>query len=78
MSSVAPDSSGLTGGYSSAPSAQQEQCTVTLHYWPRLEAMRGCSTALEGDVLLGENMCSSEAEDLIRIKAAEDRQFPMR
>jgi hypothetical protein len=77
MSSVAAGTS-LQGGYNSSPAAQQEQCTVMLHYWPRVEAMRGCTAALDSDALLGENMCSSEAEDLLRIKAEEDQQFPMR
>lgn len=77
MSGMQPGSA-LQGGYSSNPDAQQEQCTVVLHYWPRAEAMRGCTAALDSDVLKGENMCSSEAEDLMRIKAGEDNQFPMR
>jgi hypothetical protein len=70
--------SALLGGYSSDPAAQQEQCTVLLHYWPRVDAMRGCTAALDSDALLGENMCSSEAEDLMGIKSDEDSQFPMR
>jgi hypothetical protein len=77
MSGLQPGAA-LTGGYSSSPQAQQEQCTVTLHYYPRVEAMRGCTAALNDDVLLGENMCSSEAEDVLKIVAAEDQQFPMR
>jgi hypothetical protein len=77
MSTIQPGST-LTGGFSSSPAAQQEQCTVRLQYWPRIEAMRGCSAALDTDKLLGENMCSSEAEDLLRINAQEDTQFPMR
>jgi hypothetical protein len=75
MSGIQP---GLLGGYSNDPAAQQEQCTVMLHYWPRVDAMRGCTAALDNDALLGENMCSSEAEDLINIQAGEDQQFPMR
>lgn len=77
MSSIAPGSS-LKGGYSSSPDAQQEQCTVMLHYWPRVDSMRGCSAALVDDVLLGENMCSAEAEDLMRITGPEALTFPMR
>lgn len=77
MSGLQPGAA-LAGGYSSTPEAQQEQCTVALHYYPRIETMRGCTAALDDDVLLGENMCSSEAEDLLRIVAAEDQQFPMR
>jgi hypothetical protein len=77
MSTIQPGST-LTGGFSSSPAEQQEQCTVRLQYWPRVEAMRGCSAALDTDELLGENMCSSEAEDLLRINAQEDAQFPMR
>lgn len=77
MSGLQPGAA-LSGGYSSTPEAQHEQCTVNLHYYPRVEAMRGCTAALDDDVLLGENMCSSEAEDLLKIVAADDQQFPMR
>jgi hypothetical protein len=68
----------LTGGYSSTPAAHQEQCTVSLYYWPRVESMRGCTAALDDDVLLGENMCSSEAEDVAALKAMEDAQLPIK
>ena len=77
MSGISPGSS-IKGGYSSSPAAQQEQCTVMLHYWPRVESMRGCSAALDSDKLLGENMCSAEAQDLISLMGAEAAQFPMR
>jgi hypothetical protein len=77
ISGLKPGST-LKGGYSSSPAAQKEQCTVLLHYWPRVDTMRGCTAALDSDQLLGENMCSSEAEDLMAIKATEDHQFPMR
>jgi hypothetical protein len=40
--------------------------------------MRGCTAALDSDKLLGDNMCSSEAEGLMVLKAREDHQFPMR
>jgi hypothetical protein len=68
----------LKGGYSSAASSLQEQCTVVLHYWPRVKGMRGCAAATLDDALLGENMCSSEAEDLLSIAAAEQQQLPIR
>jgi hypothetical protein len=68
----------LKGGYSSAASSLQEQCTVVLHYWPRVESMRGCAAATLGDALLGENMCSNEAEDLLAIAGAEQQQMPLR
>lgn len=77
MSSVKAGSS-LKGGYSSSQDAQEEQCTVMLHYWPRVESLRGCSAALDSDKLLGENMCSAEAQDLIKIMGMEAQQFPMR
>lgn len=70
--------SSLTGGYSSHPAAQQEQCTVVLQYWPQVAAMRGCSAALLDDKLLGENMCSSEAEDLLQLAGRESQEFPLR
>lgn len=77
MSGIQPGRT-LQGGFSSSADAQQEQCTVMLQYWPRVDAMRGCTAALDSDVLLGENMCSSEAEDLMVMQAQEVRQFPMR
>jgi hypothetical protein len=77
MSGLQPGGA-LKGGYSSSPAAQQEQCTVLLHYWPRVDTMRGCTAALDSDKLLGENTCSSEAEDLMVLKASEDHQFPIR
>jgi hypothetical protein len=77
MSGIQPGSA-LQGGYSSSPDARHEQCTLMLQYWPRVDAMRGCSAALDSDVLLGENMCSSEAEDLMKLQGQEARQFPMR
>lgn len=73
-----PQGSSLAGGYSSAAGSLQEQCTVVLHYWPRVESMRGCSAATLTDKLLGENMCSSEAEDILQITGQEAQQFPMR
>lgn len=51
---------------------------MMLQYWPRVDTMRGCTAALDTDALLGENMCSSEAEDLMVLHAQEARQFPMR
>jgi hypothetical protein len=70
-------SGSLAGGYSSSKGSQQEQCTMMLHYWPRVESMRGCLAATLSDQLLGENMCSHEAEDMLRITAAEEVQFPI-
>jgi hypothetical protein len=77
MSGLQPGS-GLTGGYSSTPAVHQEQCTVSLHYWPRVDSMRGCTAALDDDVLLGENVCSSEAEDVVALKAVADSQLPIK
>eukprot|EP00775_Hariotina_reticulata_P011784 gene11784-11929_t len=71
-------SGSLGGGYSSSKGSQQEQCTMMLHYWPRVESMRGCLAATLSDPLLGENMCSHEVEEMLRITAVEDKQFPIR
>lgn len=73
-----PSSSSLQGGFSASSSSQQEQCTVVLHYWPRVESMRGCLAAPVDDMLRGENMCSSEAEDLLEVQQDDQQQFPMR
>jgi hypothetical protein len=57
---------------------KQRSCqTHTSHHFLHA-CCRGCSAALDDDKLLGENMCSYEAEDLLRITALEDAQFPMR
>jgi hypothetical protein len=51
---------------------------VVLHYWPRVDSMRGCVAATLGDALLGDSMCSNEAEDLLHYAGAELQQLPIR
>ncbi|WIA08155.1 hypothetical protein OEZ85_007610 [Tetradesmus obliquus] len=68
----------LKGGYSSAAGSLQEQCTVALHYWPRVEGLRGCAAATQSDALRGQDMCSNEVEDLLSITAAEQKELPIR
>lgn len=70
--------SSIQGGYSASRDSLQEHCTVVLHYWPRVNSMRGCFSAAVGGVQHGENMCSSEAEDLLQVTQAEAQRFPIR
>ncbi|KAF8072447.1 hypothetical protein HT031_000106 [Scenedesmus sp. PABB004] len=72
-----PPGGALVGGHRAAPGAAEEQCTVVLHYWPRVAGLRGCSAALAGGPLLGASVCSSEAQDLIERAGEEGRAFPM-
>jgi hypothetical protein len=76
-SDLQPGSS-LTGGYSSAAGSLQEQCTVVLHYWPRVDSMRGCAAATLNDALQGDSMCSNEAEDLLYYAGSDRQQLPIR
>jgi hypothetical protein len=51
---------------------------VVLHYWPRVDSMRGCAAATLNDTLQGDSMCSNEAEDLLYYAGSERQQLPIR
>jgi hypothetical protein len=68
----------LRGGYNAAPVAVQEQCSVSLLYWPRIDELRGCAAATDDDELMGENACSSEGTELLELLRRQQRTLLVR